>query len=104
KDGKTAKDKEIAGLAGIKGRMITPELLIAVYFDALKNKITEAEQQLEAATSRMTEIEEEVTVEGGMIELEEDQKFSTKFVADKIKELKADPSSSSGTAIAILKE
>ncbi|RYD71615.1 MAG: type I restriction endonuclease subunit M, partial [Sphingobacteriales bacterium] len=93
KDGKTAQDKEIAGLAGIEGRMVTPQLLIAVYFEAINHSITNAEQLIETATARMTEIEEEVTTEGGLLdlnELDEDTKFNAKLVSDKIKTLKAD--------------
>ena len=66
KDGKAGKDKEIAGLAGIDGRMINPELLIDVFFNELKNNLTEQEQIIEVAQARMTEIEEEQSGEEGL--------------------------------------
>jgi len=66
KDGKTSQDKEIAGLSGIQGRMITPQLLIDIYFEDLKNQINEAEQLAEISAARMTEIEEEHSGEEGL--------------------------------------
>ena len=59
KNGKTKADKEVAGLAGLEGRMISPQLLISVYFQEEQAEITALEQEAENAKARITEIEEE---------------------------------------------
>ncbi|MBP3944506.1 type I restriction-modification system subunit M [Sphingobacteriaceae bacterium WQ 2009] len=66
KDGKIAKDKEIAGLDGVEGRMISSQLLISIYFADLQAQITEQETLVETAQARMTEIEEEQSSEEGL--------------------------------------
>jgi type I restriction enzyme M protein len=66
KNGKTKADKEIAGLAGIAGRMISPDLLIETYFEAEKQAIAEQENVVETAQARLTEIEEEQSSEEGL--------------------------------------
>ncbi|MDM1383505.1 MULTISPECIES: type I restriction-modification system subunit M [Myroides] len=66
KDGKSKGDKEIAGLVGIEGRMITPNLLISVYFGDMQLAIQEQEAVIETAQARMTEIEEEQSSEEGL--------------------------------------
>ncbi|MDM1354654.1 type I restriction-modification system subunit M [Myroides marinus] len=67
KDGKVGKDKEVAGLAGIEGRMISPELLIDVYFVDLQQDIDSQQDAIESAQARMTEIEEEHSGEDGLL-------------------------------------
>ena len=66
KNGKAKADKEIAGLAGLEGRMISPQLLISVYFQEEQAEITALEQEAENARARMTEIEEEQNAEDGL--------------------------------------
>src|SRR5690606_14927144 len=66
KNGKTKADKEIAGLAGIAGRMISPDLLIETYFEAEQQAIAEQENVVETAQARLTEIEEEQSSEEGL--------------------------------------
>jgi type I restriction enzyme M protein len=66
KDGKASADKEIAGLAGIEGRMISPQLLIDTYFTDLKNQLQQQEQAVESAQARITEIEGEHHTEEGL--------------------------------------
>ncbi|MBL1411087.1 type I restriction-modification system subunit M [Sphingobacterium faecale] len=66
RNGKTKADKEVTGLAGIEGRMISPDLLINIYFEAERNAINEAEQLVETYQSRMQEIEEEQSAEDGL--------------------------------------
>lgn len=66
KDGKMGADKEINGLAGIEGRMISPQLLIDVYCSDLKSELQEQEQNVETALAGMTETEEEHSVEDGL--------------------------------------
>ena len=66
KNGKTKGDKEVPGLAGIEGRMITPELLIEVYFQDMQEAIRAEEATIETAQARMAEIEEEQSNEDGL--------------------------------------
>lgn len=66
KNGKTKADKEVAGLAGLEGRMISPQLLISVYFQEEQAEITALEQAVENAKARMAEIEEEQNAEDGL--------------------------------------
>lgn len=66
KNGKTKGDKEVPGLAGIEGRMITPQLLIEVYFQGKQEAIRAEETTIETAQARMTEIEEEQNSEDGL--------------------------------------
>lgn len=66
KDGKAGKDKEVAGLAGVQGRLIAAELLAKVYFEDLQAQITVQEQVIESAQASLTEIEEEQSSEDGL--------------------------------------
>src|SRR5690606_20707126 len=66
KDGKPGKDKEVVGLAGVQGRMISPELISEVYFKPLLDKIEEAQQTVESSQATLSEIEEEQSVEDGL--------------------------------------
>ncbi|MFV0140547.1 hypothetical protein OBK00_11780 [Empedobacter falsenii] len=66
KNGKTKGDKEVAGLAGIEGRMLSPQLLIEVYFQELQAAIRAEEAKVETAQARMTEVEEEQSSEDGL--------------------------------------
>src|SRR5690606_19486450 len=66
KNGKTKGDKEVPGLAGIEGRMITPALLVDVYFQTEQEAIRAEEATIETAQARMTEIEEEQSSEDGL--------------------------------------
>jgi len=66
KNGKTKGDKEVAGLAGIEGRMISPALLVEVYFQKEQEAIRAEEAKVETAQARMTEIEEEQSSEDGL--------------------------------------
>lgn len=66
KDGKAGKDKEVAGLAGVHGRLIAAELLAKVYFEDLQAQIATQEQVIENAQVSLTEIEEEQSSEDGL--------------------------------------
>lgn len=66
KDGKAGKDKEVAGLAGVQGRLIAAELLAKVYFENLQAQINAQEQVIESAQASLTEIEEEQSSEDGL--------------------------------------
>lgn len=66
KKGKTTADKDVPGLAGIEGRMLSPQLLIDVYFQELQEAIRAEEAKVETAQARLTEIEEEQSSEDGL--------------------------------------
>lgn len=66
KDGKTSADKPVAGLAGLEGRMIAPQLLIDVYFAKQKEQLNALEQAVESAQARIAELEEEHSAEDGL--------------------------------------
>lgn len=102
KNGKAKADKEIAGLAGLEGRMISPQLLISVYFQAEQAEITALEQAVENAKARITEIEEEQNTEDGLFaDLE---KVNAAEVGKLLKALKGDKKSGKATALAMVAE
>jgi type I restriction enzyme M protein len=90
KDGKTSADKEIAGLAGLEGRMISPQLLIDTYFAETKEKIEKAEQLIEQMTAQIAEEEHNVE-EGLFADLD---KINANEVAKLLKIKKAEPKTS----------
>nr|WP_287424733.1 hypothetical protein [Candidatus Brachybacter algidus] len=53
-------------MAGIQGRLISPELMIDVFFSDLNDKIKETEQTIETAIAGIAEIEEEQSDEDGL--------------------------------------
>ncbi|OUL63465.1 type I restriction-modification system subunit M [Flavobacterium sp. AJR] len=87
KDGKPGKDKEIIGLAGIEGRLISPELIIEVYFKELNNSLADLENQYTLTQEALNEIEEENMEEDSIFgELD---KINLKNVKNLYKERKA---------------
>ena len=66
KDGKAGKDKEVAGLAGVEGRMISPDLMIEVYFKKELDQIEAEQQAIETHKATIAEIEEEQNTEDGL--------------------------------------
>lgn len=102
KNGKAKADKEVAGLSGLEGRMISPQLLISVYFQAEQAEITALEQAVENAKARITEIEEEQNTEDGLFgDLE---KVNAAEVGKLLKALKGDKKSGKATALAMVAE
>lgn len=102
KNGKAKADKEVAGLAGLEGRMISPQLLISVYFQAEQAEITALEQAVENAKARIAEIEEEQNTEDGLFgDLE---KVNAAEVGKLLKALKGDKKSGKATALALVAE
>jgi type I restriction enzyme M protein len=63
KDGKAGKDKVIEGLDGIVGRMISPDLLIKVYFKEQWDNIIAFEAEIEALKTQLEESEQENELE-----------------------------------------
>ncbi|AZA48902.1 type I restriction-modification system subunit M [Chryseobacterium carnipullorum] len=88
KDGKTAQDKEIAGLAGIEGRMVTPEMMIHYFFKEQNDSLQDLENQLNLTQEALAEIEEENSGEEGIFS--DLEKINLKNVKDFYKERKAD--------------
>lgn len=66
KDGKAGKDKEVTGLAGVEGRMISPDLMIEVYFKKELDQIEAEQQAIETHQATIAEIEEEQNTEDGL--------------------------------------
>lgn len=88
KDGKIAQDKEIAGLAGIEGRMITPEFLISYFFKEQNDSLQELENQLTQTQEGLAEIEEENNGDEGIFS--DLDKINLKNVKDLYKDRKAE--------------
>lgn len=66
KDGKAGKDKEVAGLAGVEGRMISLDLIVEVYFKKELDQIEAEQQAIETHQATIAEIEEEQNGEDGL--------------------------------------
>lgn len=89
KGGKNSKDKEVAGIAGIEGRMLSTDLLIDAFFSDAKQQIQEQENKMENALARRNELEEEHSGEDGVFgDLE---KINVTEVRKLLRELKAAP-------------
>lgn len=88
KDGKTAADKEVAGLAGIEGRMITPQLLVAYFFKEQSDSLQDLENQLNLTQEALAEIEEENSGDEGIFS--DLEKIDLKNVKDFYKQRKAE--------------
>ena len=91
KDGKTAADKEIAGLAGIEGRMIMPEMMIHYFFKEQNDKLQDLENQLNLTQEALAEIEEENSGEESIFS--DLEKINLKNVKDFYKIRKAENAS-----------
>ncbi len=91
KDGKTAQDKEIAGLAGIEGRMITPEMIIQYFFKEQSDSLQDLENQLILTQEAIAEIEEENSGEEGVFS--DLEKINPKNVKELYKQRKAEQAS-----------
>jgi type I restriction enzyme M protein len=63
KDGKVGKDKVIDGLEGIVGRMVSPELLIQVYFKEQWDGVLAFEAEIEGLKAQLEEAELENDLE-----------------------------------------
>ncbi len=61
------KDKDIAGIEGLEGRLIPPELMIEVYLNTEKAALEELEASQESLNSEMEELKEEQGGEDGLL-------------------------------------
>lgn len=91
KDGKTSQDKEIAGLAGIEGRMITPEMMINYFFKEQSDSLHDLENQLNLTQEALAEMEEENSGDEGVFS--DLEKINLKNVKDFYKVRKAENAS-----------
>ncbi|MEJ5106655.1 type I restriction-modification system subunit M [Chryseobacterium sp. MYb328] len=91
KDGKMAQDKDIPGLAGIEGRMITPEMMIHYFFKEENASLQDLENQLNLTQEALAEIEEENNEEEGVFS--DLEKINLKNVKDFYKIRKAENAS-----------
>lgn len=81
--------KPVAGIEGLEGRLIPPELIIQEYFAIEQKAIEDFEAQVETLNARMEELREEHGVEDGLLNnaIDEKQKISKKGLQTAIKEL-----------------
>lgn len=83
------KQKEIAGIEGLEGRLIPPELLIQVYFSEDQAKIGELTAKKEVFVSKMDEMREENGGDEGLLSevIDEKDKISKKNLQVRMKQL-----------------
>lgn len=94
------KKKNIEGLEGLEGRLISPSLLIDVYFSSDRTVIENLESELETATSSMEELKEENSGDDGLlIEVIENDKVNKGLLSKRIKEIKHDSDSAEELAL-----
>jgi type I restriction enzyme M protein len=67
KSGKASR-KEVEGIEGLEGRLIPPTLLIEMFFRKERSSIEELEEDKEAISLKMKEMEEEHSGEEGILE------------------------------------
>ncbi|MBF0120605.1 MAG: type I restriction-modification system subunit M [Desulfobacterales bacterium] len=81
--------KQVAGLEGIEGRLIPPELIIHEYFIKEQKSIDDLESQVETLNSKMEELREEHGGEDGLLinAMDDKQKISKKNLQAAIKDL-----------------
>jgi type I restriction enzyme M protein len=83
KEKKTKKgDKEVAGIEGLEGRLIPPELLIKEYFPTEKKEIEELESKIETITNDINELEEEHGGEEAVLQGVSNKKDAEKALTD----------------------
>ncbi len=64
---KEAKDKEIAGIEGLKGQLIPPSLIIQEYFEPEQTAIDKLQNDLDSVTAEMEEMREENSGDEGLL-------------------------------------
>ncbi len=87
---KSARDREIAGIEGLEGRLIPPQLIIQEYFAAEKAELDELNSQLESTKAKMDEMAEEHAGDEGLLADAATEKgsLSKGSVNERIKQLK----------------
>jgi len=90
KNGK-GKKKDIAGLAGLEGRLIPVSLIIKTYFDAEKAALEKLSARLEQIAVEMNELKEEHGGDEGLLsEVIDNDKIAKGTIQKRIKEIKDD--------------
>ena len=89
KDKKNTKEKEVAGIEGLEGRLIPPKLLIKIYFSKEQSKINELNAKKETIVSKMDEMREENGGDEGLLfeVIEDKNKITKKNLQVQIKQL-----------------
>jgi type I restriction enzyme M protein len=89
KEGKDKKKKDIAGLAGLEGRLIPIPLAVEIYFPEEKKKIDALKETLEQIGADMEALQDEHGGEDGLLaEVIDNEKISKANVQKRIKEIK----------------
>jgi len=90
KNGK-GKKKDIAGLAGLEGRLIPVSLIIKTYFDAEKAALEKLSARLEQIAVEMNELKEEHSGDEGLLsEVIDNDKIAKSTLQKRVKEIKDD--------------
>jgi len=84
------EDKAIAGLAGLEGRLLPPELIIQEYFAAEQAALDDLQNKLDSAAAEMESLREEHGGEDGLLAelLDGGQKITVASLSARIKELR----------------
>jgi type I restriction enzyme M protein len=91
KDSK-GKKKDIEGLEGLEGRLISISLLIKTHFSTEQSKLDELNAKLEQIVSKMDELKDEHGGEEGLLlEVIDNDKITKGAVSNRIKDVKGDP-------------
>lgn len=87
------KKKDIAGLAGLEGRLIPTSLIIKTYFQVEQDKISYLQNEMEQANAEMQEMKEEHGGEEGLLEsvMNDKGNITKGDLKNRIKEIKDDP-------------
>lgn len=83
------KQKEVAGIEGIAGRLIPPQLLIQIYFSKEQSEIDELNTKKDSIASQMEELKEEHGSDEGLLSdvIGEKDKITKKGVQVRLKQL-----------------
>jgi len=81
--------KEVAGIEGLEGQLIPPNLIIQEYFQAEQSAIDTLQSEQDTVVSEMDELREENSGEDGLLTeaMDDKQKISKKNLDARIKEL-----------------
>jgi type I restriction enzyme M protein len=86
---KDGKDKEIAGIEGLEGQLISPGLIIQEYFKTEQTDINTLQSEQDIVVSKMDELREENSGEDALLTeaMDDKQKITKRTLNARIKEL-----------------
>ena len=86
---KGAKDKQIAGIEGLEGRLVPPSIIIQEFFSAEQTAIDTLQSDLDTTVAKMDEMKEEHTGDDGLLvdALTEKGSITKASIKARIKEL-----------------